>query len=552
MPEPALFRYNADRSHIVSEVVQRTYSDILAEVRSDEQEGIEYILNEAAFLEVERLQAEQGPEDEVRSKGWWRDLSRRLGEMSEGQKRAVLQQLSQLYTEDITGSFNARVYGVATRALPVGLGVLFKAQDLRELPHSVLHVRRVYKQLRDLSDRILIEGHLDTLRQLAKKGTLVVVPTHSSNMDSILMGWALFAAGLPPVTYGAGKNLFTNPLTSFFMQNLGAYKVDRRIKHRLYKDLLKNYSQVLLERGYHSLFFPGGTRSRSNGVEQHLKLGLLGTAITAYTNGLLNNPRPKPIYICPVTINYNLVLEAESLIRDHLRREGGRRYFLENDEFNQLGKVVRFALNTMQMSSTTVMRFGQPMDPFGNAVNRDGHSLDSRGRVVDPTSYVRNALSAQVSHDRSRDRQYTRHTGEQVARAFLQNTVLMPTNLLAWVLFELLRRKFPRWDVYRILRLAGGEVIEWQQIRAAFDALLAQLRARERAGEFCLSPFLRDHTRQEILDEGISYLRAYHTPELIKPMMTGVMLNRLDLLYYYGNRLRSFKLERGEVFGALS
>ena len=30
----------------------------------------------------------------------------------------------------------------------------------------------------------------------------------------------------------------------------------------------------MVERGYHSLFFPGGTRSRSGLIEQRLKLGL--------------------------------------------------------------------------------------------------------------------------------------------------------------------------------------------------------------------------------------------------------------------------------------
>ena len=52
------------------------------------------------------------------------------------------------------------------------------------------------------------------------------------------------------------------------MHNLGAYRVDRRLKHGLYKDVLKTYSCVLIERGYHSLFFPGGTRSRIGGVER--------------------------------------------------------------------------------------------------------------------------------------------------------------------------------------------------------------------------------------------------------------------------------------------
>ena len=45
----------------------------------------------------------------------------------------------------------------------------------------------------------------------------------------------------------------------------------------LYKEVLKTFSQVILERGMHSIFFPGGTRSRSGAVERKLKLGLAGT-----------------------------------------------------------------------------------------------------------------------------------------------------------------------------------------------------------------------------------------------------------------------------------
>ena len=124
-------------------------------------------------------------------------------------------------------------------------------------------------------------------------------------------------AGLPPATYGAGKNLFTNPLLSFFMHNLGAYRVDRRLKHVLYKDVLKAYSCVLIENGYHSLFFPGGTRSRSGGVERRLKLGLAGTGIEAFARTAAQG-RPRKVFFVPSTINYLLTLEAETLIDDFL------------------------------------------------------------------------------------------------------------------------------------------------------------------------------------------------------------------------------------------
>ncbi|MGM0558621.1 MAG: 1-acyl-sn-glycerol-3-phosphate acyltransferase [Myxococcota bacterium] len=540
MAKSPLFEFNEDREHVVSEVCRRAYSDMLAQSRRDPESGIEYILNDAAYQEVERLQSETGPEEEVRSMSWWIDVSKRAGEMSETEKRDILRDLMRTYADDIAGNFDPRVYRFATGVLPFGLGLLFKAQDVRDLPVNMLRLHKVFNSLRDMTERIVVEGHLDTLRHLANRGTLVVVPTHSSNMDSILMGWSLYQSGLPPVTYGAGKNLFTNPLTSYFMNNLGAYKVDRRIQHALYKRMLKTYSQVVIERGYHSLFFPGGTRSRSNMVESHLKLGLLGTAIEAYINNLMHHGQEKPIYVCPVTINYNLVLEAESLIRDHLRREGGRRYFLENDQFDQITQIIKFALNTMEMSSTTVIRYGRPMDCFGNRVERDGNSYDRQGRRVDPTAYVRSALTGEVGHDVARDRQYTRQTGERISEAFLENTVLMPVNIVAFALFELLQRRFSDWDVYRLLRMASGEVIPWHEIEPVVAELISTLEKMEANGDLVLSDFVHDNNSDAVIEEGVSYLRRYHMPEVVEKLMNGVALNKLDLLYYYGNRVRSF------------
>jgi len=544
---PPLFNFNDDRPHLVSEVCRRAYSEFLSRTRTRDDEGLEHLLNDAAYQEVERLEVEQGPEDEIRSQSWWLDISKRVGEMSESEKRAVLRDLIESYAEDIAGQFDPNVYKLTTGVLPFGLSFLFKAQDVKNLPDRFIHLYQEFKNLRDLTERVVIEGHTDTLRKLADKGTLVVVPTHSSNMDSILMGWSLYESGLPPVTYGAGKNLFTNPLTSFFMNNLGAYKVDRRLRHDLYKSVLKIYSQVLLERGYHSLFFPGGTRCRSNVVEDHLKLGLLGTTIEAYIHNLLHYGAERPLYICPVTINYNLVLEAESLIDDHLRREGGRRYFLERDEFNQIAQVVRFSMNTMQMDSTTILRYGRPMDPFGNLVREDGHSYDQRGRRVDPTSFVRSSRTGEVTFDQTRDREYTRHTGRRVAEAFRQNTVLMPTQIVAYALFELLRRRFPSLDVYELLRLATGEVIPWFRLESMLEQTLRALRSRKRDGTLHLSPIADSGDPAAVQEAGIDSLTSYHVPTVVERMGDGVLLNRLDLLYFYGNRVRTYDLESDKL-----
>src|SRR5690606_36429483 len=189
---------------------------------------------------------------------------------------------------------------------------------------------------------VSLTGHLPELAALARVETVIVVPTHSSILDSLAIRESLARKDLPPVVYGAGKNLFTNPISSFFMHNLGAYRIDRRIKSQIYTDVLTTYSAVMIERGYHSLFFPGGTRSRSGMIEGRLKLGLAGTAIEAYARYAIRararGERPTPIFFVPVTINYALVLEAESLIEDYLKESGQARYSIEDDEMSQLAR----------------------------------------------------------------------------------------------------------------------------------------------------------------------------------------------------------------------
>src|SRR5262249_10156551 len=154
------------------------------------------------------------------------------------------------YAEEISGNFDDRVYQAVTRVLPPALGLLLNAVSPQRL------VRRL-PDLPNIDDAILIQGETEQLKRLHEIGTVILVPTHVSNLDSIVIGYALYRLGLPPFIYGAGLNLFSNPLISFFMHNLGAYTVDRKKTDPLYKEVLKEYATLTLENGYDNIFFPG-------------------------------------------------------------------------------------------------------------------------------------------------------------------------------------------------------------------------------------------------------------------------------------------------------
>jgi len=517
--EAPIFGFNRAKSGLVEEVVRRV------------MEGVKdplLLLNDAAYFEMKRLGSRGGPE-----LAEWRTLARSLGKMSQADLRHRLEELANRYAWDVAGNFDPRVYRFASRAMPPLLGALLSPRAM------VRHLNR-FTSLDALDDRIRVEGPTPTLRSLAEKGTLVFTPTHLSNLDSVVFGFALERAGLPPATYGAGKNLFTNPVLSFFMHNLGAYRVDRRLKHSLYKDVLKAYSCVLMEHGYHSLFFPGGTRSRSGGVERRLKLGLAGTGIEAFARTVAAGSRQN-IYFVPATINYLLTLEAETLIDDFLQEEGKARYIIEDDESTRLGRVTSFMQKLLGMDGAVVIRFSHPVDCFGNIVDAEGQSHDQHGRTVDPTGYVI-GKGGEAMRDAARDAQYTRELGDVICASYKRDTVGMSTHFVAAAAFEHLRKTVGKGDVFAMLRHADDVVVPRAELASDLDVLVARARVMEQRGEIVLAPSVQTGSGARLIDEALRAFAGYHTHPVLAQRGDDLVLADSRLLFYYQNRLAAHGL----------
>ncbi|WP_394846611.1 1-acyl-sn-glycerol-3-phosphate acyltransferase [Pendulispora brunnea] len=514
-----LMGFNAARSTIVDEVVKRV---------CDSAKDPLFLLNDAAYHEIRRLSVNGG--DELVE---WRALARSLGRWTQDQQHVRLEELARRYAWDVAGNFDPRVYKVVSRATVPVLGAMLKPRHtLRQLAHI--------GDMSALDGRILVEGPVAHIRALSSIGTLVYVPTHLSNLDSVVFGFALERSQLPPATYGAGKNLFTNPVLSFFMQNLGAYRVDRRLKHSLYKDVLKTYSCVLLERGYHSLFFPGGTRSRSGGVERKLKLGLAGTGIEAFARSA-ERGRLQPVFFVPATINYLLTLEAETLIDDFLQEEGKSRYIIDDDESTRFGRIAAFMQKLLKMDASCVIRFSRPMDCFGNTVDELGRSHDARGRVVDAKTYVYDAKDRPV-HDVARDAEYTRELGEAICEAYKRDTVVMATHLVAAVAFEKLRSTSGKADIFALLRHSDDVVVPRAEMANDIERLLGEVRKMADRGEIVLAPTVRAAKGEAILAEALRAFSGYHANEVITPRGSDLVLADTRLLFYYQNRLAAHGL----------
>ena len=214
-----------------------------------------------ATLYKERLRIRQNPwaVDPDDEELFWKKVKRRLVNLSNhspdqaetlSEAEAVLRDIVARYAHEIASRFRPSRYRLARRIVTFGFARLLNAARVKGF-------RSFYSQQYTLWDKINIVGEIDQLRHLAQKGTIVMVPTHFSNLDSILIGWVIHELGLPPFIYGAGLNLFNINIFAYFMNSLGAYKVDRRKKNDIYIATLKAYSSLALQWGIHSLFFPG-------------------------------------------------------------------------------------------------------------------------------------------------------------------------------------------------------------------------------------------------------------------------------------------------------
>lgn len=491
-------------------------------------------LAEAVYLERRRFSA--GDEPATGEAEGIETLARAMQGGRADQERAALDLIS-LYAGEVHNRFSPRTYAFATRILPGLLTKLLTASQ----PHELFEADF------DPASRVVVSGPLETLRALADTHTFIVAPTHVSNLDSPLIGYALYAAGLPPVVYGAGLNLFSNPAMAFFMSRLGAYTVDRRKKHGLYKDVLKDYSIEVLSRRCHSLFFPGGTRSRSGRLETRLKKGLLGTGLTAWQEGL-EKGRPNPeILVVPCVLSCSLVLEAETLIEESLKEEGRQRYIISDDEFSDSRTVASFSRRVLALDASVHLRFSDPLDVLGNAVDPDGHSLDGRGERVDRRAYVTDR-DGRVEWDEQRDHVYTAALARSLERSYKRDNTALSTHVVAFAAWNLLRSAHPRLDLFHVALLAPHErILSTSSLLGAIERVIARIQVLVSRGQ--IRQALPAGGASGALEEAISRFSSFHARKAVAHQGADHVTVDPKLALYYSNRLVGYGLE-AEVSGA--
>ena len=533
-----IFKLSEDRKRFTEDLEHFT----LDKMEHFHKENLTDLLAETIYLEKIRIKEEPWKVDPPNERQFWSRIKKRLVKYSVDKDESIsaqnntylLKQIIHRYALEIVGTFRINTFLFARKFLTWFFNQLLQA--------SFWKIRLTGGKKR-LVQKLIVKGDIDHVRSLAQKGTLIIVPTHFSNLDSILIGYVLDAVtGLPAFSYGAGLNLYNTGYTAYFMNRLGAYRVDRRKKNKIYLETLKSMSSLSIQSGTNSIFFPGGTRSRSGAIENKLKMGLLGTVVEAQRAMIQRNENTK-IYIVPLILSYHFVLDGQSLIDQYLKQQGKSRYFKEGKDYSGITGIIRFIWKILSEGNEITLSFGKAMDVIGNPVDLEGNSKDKYGNTINMADYF--VSEGVVNVDVQRETVYTGLLAENIIKRFHSDNIVLSSHLLAFAAFEILCNENPKLDLFGILRLPTDDYIfDYNVLSATVNQLQKTLIIYAEKEKLILSPEIKSSI-DELIADGIKHLGTFHIKKPLKKNTSGeVISENFYLLYFYHNRLTGYGLEK--------
>jgi glycerol-3-phosphate O-acyltransferase len=170
----------------------------------------------------------------------------------------------------------------------------------------------------------------DPFRHLPRDAIVIYLMNHRSNADYVLVAYAL--AGDVSLSYAVGEWARAFPLEYAF-KSFGSYFIRRKYREVLYHAVLRAYVELITSEGVTQGIFPEGGLTR-DGRLRPAKIGLLDYAL-----GVARDPSARDrMYVIPVGINYDRVLEDRSLLRELESPNGTRR----PSRLVQLWEILRY------------------------------------------------------------------------------------------------------------------------------------------------------------------------------------------------------------------
>ena len=151
-----------------------------------------------------------------------------------------------------------------------------------------------------------VEG-LDAVADHAKRHPIVLVPSHRSYFDFLILSWLFYTNFLVPPHIYARENMAFGPF-GFLFRRVGAFFARASFDDPLYKEVFRAYVAYLVREGFTQEFFIEGGRSRT-GKSMAPRMGMLSWDVDAFLQG-----SRRDLLLVPVAITYERLVEESSMV----------------------------------------------------------------------------------------------------------------------------------------------------------------------------------------------------------------------------------------------
>ncbi|XP_077076651.1 dihydroxyacetone phosphate acyltransferase [Siphateles boraxobius] len=158
------------------------------------------------------------------------------------------------------------------------------------------------------------EEGIQRLQQAVQEHPVVLLPSHRSYMDFLMMSYLLYMYDLPLPVIAAGMDFMSMKFIGEMLRMSGAFFIRRSFGgDKLYWAVFSEYVKTMLRNGYAPIeFFLEGTRSRTC-KSLTPKTGLLNIVMEPFFKGELFD-----VNLVPVSISYERILEESLYARELL------------------------------------------------------------------------------------------------------------------------------------------------------------------------------------------------------------------------------------------
>ena len=152
---------------------------------------------------------------------------------------------------------------------------------------------------------------IERMREAVRTGTPILVPSHRSHLDYLLIGSQCYEHGLVLPYVVAGENLSFFPMGLLF-RGSGAFFIKRSFKEDpIFPTVFERYVRLLIREEIPVEFFIEGGRSRT-GKLLHPKLGMLRMVV----NSAVHMKSDRILTILPIAFSYEQIAEEKSYAKE--------------------------------------------------------------------------------------------------------------------------------------------------------------------------------------------------------------------------------------------